>query len=84
MSTKKTSQQSAHVRIAVVDVANELVFEAQQSPAEIKAAVTQALSTNSPLILNDVRGREIIVPAEKIGFVDIGEAQERRVGFGAL
>ena len=52
--------------------------------AEIKSAVTAALAANSPLSLTDIRGHEILVPAAKIGYIEIGEPVERRVGFGAL
>ena len=53
------------------------------APEAIKAAVTAALSSATPLVLSDVRGHEVIVPAEKIGYVEIGQPTERRVGFGA-
>ena len=81
MSTKK-SDKSSQVRIAVTDVASELSFECQTPTAEIKAAVSAALAANTPLILTDVRGHEILVPASKIGYIEIGEPIERRVGFG--
>jgi hypothetical protein len=32
--------------------------------------------------LTDIRGHEIVVPAAKIGYIEIGEPVERRVGFG--
>lgn len=83
MSTKKSSG-TATVRISITEVAQDLNFETPLSAAEVKAAVTEALASGNPLILSDVKGREIIVPASKIGCVDIGQAQERRVGFGAL
>jgi hypothetical protein len=81
MSTKK-SDKSSQVRIAVTDVASELSFECPTPPAEIKAAITAALAANTPLILSDIRGHEILVPASKIGYIEIGEPIERRVGFG--
>jgi hypothetical protein len=81
MSTKK-NENASRVRIAVSDVASELSFECPSTPAEIKSAVTAALSANTPLILTDIRGHEIVVPAAKIGFIEIGEPVERRVGFG--
>ena len=85
MSTKKSEgAQAALVRIAVADIASELAFEYELAPAEIKKAVAQALSENSPLTLTDIRGHEIIVPAARIGYVEIGQPTERRVGFGAL
>jgi hypothetical protein len=83
MSTKK-SEKASQVRISVAHVGSELNFECPSTPAEIEAAVAAALSSQSPLVLADIRGHEIIVPADKIGYVEIGEPTERRVGFGAL
>jgi hypothetical protein len=85
MSTKKSEgAQAALIRIAIADISSELAFECGLSPAEIKKAVAQSLADNAPLILTDVRGHEIIVPAARIGYVEIGQPTERRVGFGAL
>lgn len=85
MSTKKSEgAQAALVRIAVADIASELAFECELAPTEIKKAVAQALSENTPLTLTDIRGHEIIVPAGRIGYIEIGLPTERRVGFGAV
>ncbi len=81
-SKKQTGDHKAEIRIAIADVASELSFESSSSALEIREAVTSALASGAPLILHDVRGREIIVPSGKIGFVEIGEQAERRVGFG--
>lgn len=83
MSSKK-SEKASQVRISITNVGSELNFECPSTPAEIKSAVTAALSSQAPLVLSDIRGHEIIVPADKIGYVEIGEPAERRVGFGAL
>ena len=72
----------AQVRIAVSDVASEISFESTDNPKEIKAAIDKALSSGSVLSLTDSKGREYLVPAAKIGYVEIGEQSERRVGFG--
>jgi hypothetical protein len=85
MATKKTETvQKSEVRIAVANVSSDLSFESPATPAEISAAVSAAISTGTPLVLKDVRGRTIMVPADRIGFVEIGEQTERRVGFGSL
>ena len=85
MSTKKSEgAQAALIRIAVADISSELAFECELSPADIKKAVAQALADNTPLILTDIRGHAIIVPAARIGYVETGQPTERRVGFGAL
>ena len=83
MSSKK-SEKASKVRISITNVGSELSFDCHSTPAEIKSAVTAALTAQSPLILQDVQGHEIIVPADKIGYVEIGEPAERRVGFGVV
>ena len=72
----------AHIRIAVSDVTSEIAFESADSPKDIKAAIDKAIAAGSILSLTDNKGREYIVPAAKIGYVEIGEQSERRVGFG--
>ena len=85
MSTKKTdSGATIQVRISVANISSELVFETNSSIADVKSAVSAAISAGTPLVLEDSRGHEIIVAGDKIGFVDIGVATDRRVGFGAL
>ena len=85
MSTKKSDAgQSTQVRIAIANISGELVIETNSSVADVKAAVSAALAGQTPLALQDIRGHEIVVAADKIGFVDIGVAADRRVGFGAL
>jgi hypothetical protein len=84
MSTKKSdAAQSTHVRIAITNISGELVFETNSSVADVKSAVAAAIAKTT-LALQDIRGHEIVVAAEKIGFVDIGVAADRRVGFGAV
>ena len=85
MSTKKSdSGATTQVRITVANVSADLVFDTNASVSDVKAAVSSALASGSPLTLQDSRGHEIIVAGDKIGFVDIGAATDRRVGFGAL
>ena len=85
MSTKKSDAgQSTQVRIAIANIAGELVIETNTSITEVKAAVAAALGAQTPLVIQDARGHEIVVAADKIGFVDIGVVTDRRVGFGVL
>ncbi len=83
MSTKKSeSSNKVQVRITVANVTSDVNFESALSAAQIQSAVNAALKSGEALTLEDIRGRVIMVPAEKIGFVDIGEQTDRRVGFG--
>ncbi|MBK8867794.1 MAG: DUF3107 domain-containing protein [Dermatophilaceae bacterium] len=70
------------VRIGVRQVAREVVFETEQTPEAIGAAVEAALRDGSVLTLVDDKGRRYFVPAEAIGFVNVGETEKGRVGFG--
>lgn len=84
MSTKKSdSANKVQVRITVANVNSDLNFESALGAAEIQSAVNAALKSGEALTLEDIRGRVVMVPADKIGFVEIGEQTDRRVGFGA-
>ena len=85
MSTKKSeSGATTQVRIAVANISADLVIDTNSSIADVKSAVASAITNGSPLTLQDLRGHEFVIAADKIGFVDIGTASDRRVGFGAL
>ena len=83
MSTKKSdSANKVQVRITVANVNSDVNFESSLSAADIQSAVNAALKSGDALTLEDIRGRVVMVPADKIGFVEIGEQTDRRVGFG--
>ncbi len=73
------------VRIGVQHATRELVIDSTESPDAIISAVSAALSgTSEVLTLEDERGRRVVVPADKLAYVEIGEPESRRVGFGAM
>ena len=72
------------VKIGVRDVAGAVVLESELSPAEVAAAVEEAVAKGSLLNLSDERGRLILVPGPLIGYVEIGAPESRRVGFGSI
>jgi hypothetical protein len=72
------------VKIGVQHAPREINIESAQSAAEVEAAVSDALSGTSKLLsLTDEHGRKVLVPAERLAYVEIGEPAARRVGFGA-
>ena len=71
------------VRIGVQHAHRELMLESTQSSDEVQELVSRALNGQDQLlVLVDDRGRRIVVPADKLAFVEIGEESARRVGFG--
>lgn len=70
------------VKIGVLHTQRELTLESDQTQDEITDLVAAALSdTNSQLALTDERGRKVIVPANLIAYVEIAQADSRRIGF---
>ena len=72
------------VKVGVQQAPRELVIESKQSGEEVATAVSDALASGGVLTLVDERGRRIVVPVEKLAYVEIGEPEVRRVGFGAI
>lgn len=69
------------VKIGVQYASRELVLESPQTPAEIEQIVKDSLASESTLSLVDERGRRVIVPVDKIAYVEIAEGAPRPVGF---
>jgi hypothetical protein len=73
------------VKIGVQFATRELLLESAQSPDEVAAAVDEALRADlGVLTLVDEKGRRVLVPADKLAYVEIAESEHRRVGFGAM
>jgi hypothetical protein len=72
------------VKIGVQYAARELLLESTQTADEVEQAVAEALKSGGLLTLVDERGRRVVVPADRLAYVEIGEPVERRVGFGAI
>ncbi len=73
------------VKIGVQYAPRELVLESAQSADEVAKAVADALKADlGVLTLVDEKGRRVLVPADKLAYVEIAESEQRRVGFGAM
>lgn len=72
------------VKIGVQFAPRELVLESTLSPTQVEQAVAEALSGRSGVLtLVDEKGRRVVVPADKLAYVEIAETETRRVGFAA-
>ncbi|MEV6651333.1 DUF3107 domain-containing protein [Streptomyces sp. NPDC051219] len=73
------------VKIGVQHAPREIVLESGQSAEEVESAVADALAGKAKLLsLTDDKGRRVLVPAERLAYVEIGEPTTRKVGFGPL
>lgn len=72
------------IRIGVTQTARELVFESNQSAADISSLVADALANERGVLsLADDKGNQYLVPTTTLAYIQIGTEETRRVGFVA-
>lgn len=72
------------VKIGVLHTPREIIVDSTLTQDEVEALVATALkSVDGQLSLTDERGRKVIVPANLISYVEIAQADTRRVGFNS-
>ncbi|GAB2730332.1 DUF3107 domain-containing protein [Nocardioides pakistanensis] len=70
------------VKIGVQNVNRELVLDTDQEGDEIVAAVEKALAGEGGVLsLTDNKGRRVIVPLDKLAYVELGSPTIGQVGF---
>ena len=72
------------IKIGIQHVARELAVETDATAADIEASLRKALADGSLVGLTDEKGRKVLVPADKIAYIDLGEEKARPVGFGSI
>ncbi len=71
------------VKIGIANVNREVSIEPEETSLRVEEQVRAAVAEGTPLRLEDAKGRAVIIAAAAIGYVDIGESNKGRVGFGA-
>jgi len=72
------------IRIGIVNAPREVGIEMpdDSSAADIKSTIDAAVSAGAGLVwLTDKKGREVGFPADKVAYVEIGSAEDQRIGF---
>ncbi len=72
------------IKIGITNIAREVTFETDATPDEVAQKVREAVAESSLLDLTDDKGRRILVPGERLGYVDLGSPSARAVGLGAV
>ncbi|HKA97643.1 MAG TPA: DUF3107 domain-containing protein [Streptosporangiaceae bacterium] len=70
------------VKIGIQSIPRELVVETNASPEQIESSLSEALASGGLFVLPDDKDGKIMVPADKIGYVEFAGVEQRRVGFG--
>jgi hypothetical protein len=74
------------VKIGIHSVPRELVVETDTSAEEVERLLSAALAAGDHAVfaLPLAKGGRVLVPADKIAYVEFGGAEARRVGFGNI
>jgi hypothetical protein len=72
------------VKIGIQSIQRELIVETDLTAAELERDLSEALADGGPSVftLPVTKGGKVVVPADKIAYVEFGAAEARRVGFG--
>jgi hypothetical protein len=70
------------VKIGIQSVPREIVMETNSSQEEVAAALEDAVAKGGVFALLDHKGGRVLVPADKIAYVEFAGTEQRRVGFG--
>jgi hypothetical protein len=69
------------VKIGVINATRELTIDPPLDGAEIEELVRTAVESGGLLTLSDTKGRRIVVPAEKLAYVEVAAGSVGPVGF---
>jgi len=74
------------VKIGIHSVPRELVVETDTPAGQIEQELQDALSggAHSVFALSMSKGGRVLVPADKIAYVEFGAQESRRMGFGNI
>ena len=70
------------IKIGIQSVPRELVVETKLSVEEVEQALAAALADGGVFTLGDDKGGRVMIPAEKLAYLELGGNEPRRVGFG--
>ena len=72
------------VKIGVQSVPRELVVETDTAADQIERDLAAALAGDAVFTIALAKGGKVMVPGDKIAYVEFGAVENRRVGFGNI
>jgi hypothetical protein len=75
------------VKIGIQSIPRELIVETDVPAKEIESALAEALSASDGhaiFTLTTQKGGRVLIPADKIAFLEFSSDPSRRVGFGNI
>ncbi len=79
-----TSVSTMELKVGISPLARVGARESTATPEGVSELVRKAVEDKTLLDLVDEKGRRILIPGDRIGYVDLGSPTARAVGFGAV
>jgi hypothetical protein len=77
-------RRAVEVKIGIQSAPRELVLETNEPADKVEEALKAAVKQGDTFALSDDKGGRVLVPADKIAYVEFGGTEPRRVGFSNL
>jgi hypothetical protein len=71
------------VKVGIQMGQHELVVETADGAQDIERSLADALADGTLFVLNDSKGKTLLIPAAKIAYVELSTVEQRKIGFGA-
>ena len=71
------------VKIGIQSAPRELVLDTNETAEKIEQALRAAIADGGVFGLTDDKGGKILVPIDKLAYLELGGNEARRVGFGS-
>lgn len=72
------------VKIGVQYAPRELVVETDKSAEDVEKMLSKAIVDGGVFSLVDEKGSRVMVPVDKVAYVEIAKPDDHKVGFGRL
>lgn len=72
------------IKIGILEISRELSVETEATAAQVEKDLKKALEDDGLLTLTDEKGRKVLIPADRIAYLDLGQEKSRPVGFGTV
>ena len=70
------------IKIGIQNITREATLNIDLTISEVMDAYRKACQDDSYLTLTDSTGRQMVIPASQIGYLEFGQENARPVGFG--
>lgn len=70
------------IRIGITGSPREITIDTDLSPEDLRTIIEDSVAKDSKVLaFNDDKGRNVLIPASALAYVEFGTESERRVGF---